>query len=337
MTDYAVPIREEAVGDAVDLASELSQLDQPVVLRGLATEWPLVRIGDADGIAALEHIAVHDSGQPVTVFRAPPSVAGRIFYSDDLDSLNFTQSREAFGAIVADLREHLNTTEQPVIYMGSSAMDHFFPGLSEQNSFTMDVPNLTKRIWLGTASVVAPHYDAMENLACVVAGQRRFTLFPPDQIDNLYVGPIDFTPAGQTVSLVDARAPDLERFPRFEVAMSTAVSADLDPGDAIYIPPLWWHQVEALSPVNILINHWWHRAPSYAGAPQDALLHAIMNIRDLPPGQRSAWREVFDHYVFEATKETAAHIPSTRQGVDGSLNEQAAKQLRAMLRNNLNR
>ena len=45
----------------------------------------------------------------------------------------------------------------------------------------------------------------------MVAGRRRFTLFPPEQVANLYIGPLDLTPAGQPVSLVDQAQPDLVR------------------------------------------------------------------------------------------------------------------------------
>ena len=39
--------------------------------------------------------------------------------------------------------------------------------------------------------------------------------------------------------------------------MTQAFSAELQPGDAIFIPSLWWHQVESLSAVNGLVNYWW--------------------------------------------------------------------------------
>jgi len=86
-------------------------------------------------------------------------------------------------------------------------------------------------IWLGNRTCIAPHFDNTENLACVVGGRRRFTMFPPEQIRNLYVGPLDLTPAGQPISLVDVRNPDLSRFPRFAEALAAAEVAELAPGD----------------------------------------------------------------------------------------------------------
>ena len=64
-------------------------------------------------------------------------------------------------------------------------------------------------------------------------------MFPPAQVANLYVGPIDHSPAGMPTSLVDFAQPDLERFPRFREAWAAAQVAELAPGDAIYLPPLW--------------------------------------------------------------------------------------------------
>ncbi|MFX7984900.1 cupin-like domain-containing protein, partial [Acinetobacter baumannii] len=88
----------------------------------------------------------------------------------------------------------------------------------------------------------------------VAAGRRRFTVFPPEQLPNLYLGPLDPTPAGQPVSLVDFHQPDFERFPRFRDALAAGEAAELAPGDAVYIPSMWFHHVEGLAPVNLLIN-----------------------------------------------------------------------------------
>ena len=71
------------------------------------------------------------------------------------------------------------------------------------------------RIWLGNAITTPTHLDEWNNIGCVVAGRRRFTLFPPEQIANLYIGPLDFAPTGAPMSLVSLHEPDFERFPRF--------------------------------------------------------------------------------------------------------------------------
>ena len=58
-----------------------------------------------------------------------------------------------------------------------------------------------------------------------------------------------------TVSMVDRHHPDLERHPRFAEAMKVAQSAELEPGDAIYLPYHWWHGVDSLEPVNLFVNY----------------------------------------------------------------------------------
>ena len=276
-------------------------------------------------------------GAPVTAFVGESTAAGRIFYTDKLDKTNFEQTKTTLDWVLAEIDRHRDSANAPTVYMGSMALDYCLPGLSEENSLRLGDTRATVRIWIGNRSRVAAHYDVLENIACVCAGRRRFTLFPPDQLPNLYVGPLDFTPAGQPVSMVDLGDPDLDRFPRFAEALEHAQAAELAPGDAIYIPSMWWHNVEGLDQFNILINHWWRETPAYLGAPGDALLHAILSIRDLPPAQREAWKDIFQHYVFDAGRDTHEHIPEGRRGVLDTLDEDGARKLRALLRNKLAR
>ena len=69
----------------------------------------------------------------------------------------------------------------------------------------------------------------------------------------------------------------------------------------------------------------------------DALLHAMLSIRDLPPAQRKIWQQQFEHYVFNANDDTAAHLPADKRGILGPMLEQTARKLRAMLLSRLNR
>jgi hypothetical protein len=192
-------------------------------------------------------------------------------------------------------------------------------------------------LWLGNRTRIAAHHDLPDNLACVVAGRRRFTLFPPDQLGNLYIGPLDFTPAGQPISLVDFARPDFERFPKFADALKHAKVTDLGPGDALFIPSMWWHHIEALDSFNMLVNYWWRQSPPYMDSPMNALMLALLTVRELPPAQRKAWENMFRHYVFEADESTAAHIPQSARRVLAPLDEAAARELRARLLQKLNR
>src|SRR6201999_1875668 len=127
----------------------------------------------------------------------------------------------------------------------------YLPGLGAENGLALNDPMFeanppTVSIWLGNRTLAATHYDLSNNIACCMVGHRRFTLFPPDQVANLYPGPLEPTPGGQVVSMVDFRDPDRARYPRFAEAEAAGQVAELDPGDILFYPALWWHQVEAL-------------------------------------------------------------------------------------------
>ena len=111
----------------------------------------------------------------------------------------------------------------------------------------------------------------------------------------------------------------------------------MEPGDALFLPSMWWHHVEGLDSFNVLINYWWRRSPAFMHSPADVLTHAILAIRDLPAAQREAWREIFRHYVFDADETTAAHIPEHCRGMLAPLDNMVARRIRAELLNKLNR
>lgn len=318
------------------LDAALLQPTEPVLLRDLAADWPLVlaaKRSDADFCAQLRPYA----DTRVGLWRAPPTAQGRFFYNDAFNGFNFQRELSRFGALL----DELLAGPSDALYLGSTELDGSFPGLRAAHDLPQLAP-LTSRdplvsLWLGNRARVAPHFDVPDNVACVVAGRRRFTLFPPDQLPNLYIGPLDLTPAGMPISLVDLAAPDLARFPRFAQALAQARVFELGPGDALFIPSQWWHGVESLSPINALVNFWWRQSPEFMDTPLHALMLALLTLRDLPPVQRKVWRQLFEHYVFAADETTAAHIPPAARGVLGPLSDPLARSLRAYLLNRLNR
>ncbi len=310
--------------------------DYPLLLKGLVAEWPAVAACSRSIDFAARYLASFWSEKPVTVY-VGDGIDGRFGYNEDFTGFNFKSGTARLGQVFQKLAEQQGLESPQSIYVGSTAVDRWLPGFRAQNDVTIPADDALVSFWLGNETRVSAHFDFPDNIACVVAGQRRFTLFPPEQIDNLYVGPLDRTPAGQAISLVDLSNPDFERFPKFAKAMESATSFELEPGDAIFIPSMWWHNVESLSPFNLLVNYWWCNTPPSMGSPTTALLHAILSVRDLTDRQRRAWKHLFDHYVFEADETVYEHIPESGRGCLAPLDELSARQLRADLLNKFNR
>ncbi len=219
----------------------------------------------------------------------------------------------------------------PPVYLASIDMRQFFTGLHEANHVDLGERLCLASIWIGTRTRIAAHNDLPNNLACVATGRRRFTLFPREQFRNLHLGPIDNTPAGRAISMVDFHAPDLERHPRFAEALAHAQVAELEAGDALYIPAMWWHHVEGLADFNVLVNYWWRETPRWMGSAQVALNHAMLAIRDLPADQKQHWRDMFDYYVFNNGDDVTAHIPEEGRSILAPLTPESADRIRAFL------
>ena len=325
------PVREVAPPDAATFESEIRPLFEPVVMRGLAADWPLVRQGRQSSSAALDLIEKWDTGQPTDLMVAPSSERGRFFYDPDMRGFNFRREKLALGQLASELRR-LEQVEDPIgIYAGATEIARHLPAFETEDPLPLvREMQAIARIWLGNATQVATHFDLSDNIAVVALGKRRFTLFPPDATPDLYVGPLNITLAGQPVSMVDPLAPDTERYPRYEKALEQAQFADLEPGDAIYIPTLWWHHVAASAPVNILVNYWHNDAKRGGGFL--ALVHAMLAIREQSPAEREAWRVWFDHFVFSADAQAAAdHLPEHARGVNGPASPMRDEQMRAFI------
>ncbi|WNO52369.1 cupin-like domain-containing protein [Stakelama saccharophila] len=330
-TDRRV-IEREAV-DAHEFAEGIATRSAPVVLRGQVAAWPAVAAGRGGHRALADYVARFAGGAPAETLVGPPEIGGRFFYRDDMRGLNFKREQIPLRRLMVELLRIADQSAPPALYANAATADEHLPGWAEENRLAFD-PGGPARLWVGNATQVATHYDRSPNIACVVAGKRRFTLFPPDQIANLYIGPIDRTIAGPPASMVDPDAPDLTRYPRFSDALKHAQVAELEPGDALFIPSLWWHHVRAFGAINVLVNYW--RDDAELPSPFVALVHAMMSVRDLPHAEKTAWRSWFDHYVFGANADRAAdHLPDFIRGVLGPPSAERTKQLRAYVMGSL--
>lgn len=306
---------------------------EPAVLRGLVSDWPVIEAGRKSAAGLLEYLRALDSGTPVDAIMTAPEEAGRIFYREDLNGFNFVRNRLALSAVAEQALRYAGHSRAPAVAVQSAPMRQCLPGFAAANPLPIAHPTAEPRIWLGNAITTPTHLDEWFNIGCVVYGRRRFTLFPPEQIANLYIGPLDYAPTGAPMSLVRLHQPDFERFPKFRTALAAARTAELSPGDALFIPPLWWHHVESLEPLNMLVNYWWHAsgAPLGSDSGYDSLRHAILNIRELPAPARAGWRALFEHYVFGEAEAATRHIPKHRHGVLGKLSPAEAERLREQI------
>ena len=329
-------VAEEALASADALDTRLAGATTPFVVRGLVADWPLVQAGRESGAAARAYLLRHRRERAFTVAIGRPGGGERLFYDDKM-AINFRTLRASLPEIFAAIDANEGNPAGPAMYLASIDLHDYFDGLHDANLVALGARDPLASIWIGTPTRIAAHNDFPDNLACCAVGHRRFTLFPPDQFANLYLGPVEHTPAGRTVSMVDLKAPDFDTFPKFRTALSHALVAELAPGDALFIPSLWWHHVEALDPFNVLVNYWWRDSARYLGQPQDALNHAMLAVRDLPDHQKAYWRALFNHYVFDNGDDVTSHIPTDARGVLAPLTPDTAGKLRANLLRALSR
>ncbi|WP_162301923.1 cupin-like domain-containing protein [Croceibacterium ferulae] len=342
VADAPTPVRAiDAAGMDTIPVAELLVEGQPALLKGFGRDWPLVRAGQDGAGAAMAYLRRFDAGHRMVGYTGDPAIGGRFFYNHDITGLNFTAEQVTLADYLARMAATAGDPAAPALYLGSADLDTFLPGLRAENGPALGADLLgaepVASIWIGNRTVAATHYDMSNNIACCMVGQRRFTLFPPDQVANLYPGPLEPTPGGQVVSMVDLRDPDLARYPRFAEALAHAQVAEMEPGDVLFYPALWWHNVEALDPFNAMINYWWNPVPRFADTPMNTLLHGLLSLRDRPEAEKQAWRAMFDYYVWGPPEQAAAHLPEHAQGALAPLDEVGARRLRARLLQKLNR
>ena len=327
-------IREIDSTDADLIRRQVLTAGQPCVLRGLVRDWPAVAAARGSPQKLLQYLASFDTGHPVDAIMTPPEVGGRIFYNEGLNGFNFLRNRLPLAQVAEQVLRYSAFAAPPAVAVQSALMSHVVPGFAAKNRLAVVSEEVQPRLWLGNAITTPTHLDEWNNIGCVVSGRRRFTLFPPGQVANLYIGPLDYAPTGAPMSLVKLTAPDFARFPRFRTALAAAVTAELGPGDALYIPALWWHHVESLEPFNMLVNYWWHASGDAridGACGFDALILAMLNLRNVPDTTRKDWQALFDYYVFNSAGDPAAHIPEQRRGLLGKLSAEDTAKLRAHL------
>jgi len=308
-------VEQWEAADTLRLKERLEAQAEPVLLKGLVAHWPAVHAGRISPLGICDYLRRFDRGVEVIATKTRAAARGVMGYNETLDDFAFVKARMGLAEFIANLQAYLSIDGAPSIAAQCAKVSEVVPGFLDENPLPA-LPGVAPNFWLGNAMTVPVHHDHPYNLACVVAGRRRFTLFAPAQVRNLYIGPLEHTPSGAPISVVHPHPPDLARYPRYAEALADARVVEMASGDALYIPPLWFHQVESLERVNLLVNYWWPVAgDAQLPSPAATLVQAIKVMNALPAAQREAWAEMFEQYVVQRDANASAHIPEPWLGM----------------------
>ena len=313
-----------------DLIREGFQSGRPFIVRQLHSEWILVKKGKESETELKKYLHECSLKRDFVYAIGEPEQNGKIFYNKDM-GVNFVERKAALKTVLGYFDEIREAEEDVALYLSSLEIHKYFENLLTETPSYLNEDQYRAGLWIGNKIQVPLHNDFPNNVACIICGRRKFTLIPPNQFENLYVGPIDFTPAGRAVSMVDLQNPDLDKYPKFAVALEHALTAELSPGDVIYIPSMWWHAVEGLDDFNVMLNFWWRENLTFLGGPDAAMKLAIATIRDLPHPEKQHWKQLFEYYIFNNSEENTAHIPLKSRGVLGRINSDLARKIKSYL------
>ena len=248
---------------------------RPVILKGMLRGWPAFGRWSPDFLEAQfadqrVQLAVSDRG-------------GFDYTAPRTEEMSFAEAAALIRADSPDADRHY--------YLLKQNIPANFPTLVDD----LQVPDLigdrrritSVNLWFGGAGNLTPlHYDRANNFLAQFYGRKHLTLFAPDQFDYLYPALDSDRPH---VSKANILAPDEEAFPLLRQAQP--LEGVLEPGDVLYMPPFWWHQVHSLDQ-SISVNFWWlpHLAQCVCPAAVLSVVEAFdegVLLRDLSTLDRS--------------------------------------------------
>jgi ribosomal protein L16 Arg81 hydroxylase len=211
----------------------------PVIIVGAVEDWAARRSWSAEYLAA----TFGDRAVPVA------SVASRRV--ENYGTTGIPYREEPLRRCI----EHLQAATTDHGY-AMFLLDECLPELKADlrtPAFAPRAPWSIYKFWMSAADTRTPlHMDLPDNVFMQFVGRKEVRLFSPTQEWRMYRHP-PWSRLPQ-VSRVDAYEPDVARYPRF--AKAHPLHCVVEPGELLYIPRFWWHQVRSLS-FSISVNYWW--------------------------------------------------------------------------------
>ena len=243
------------VSPTASFAGMCAKRGVPVVLRNsVVTQWRAAKLWTPDYLQAklktLNRVYENENRWFGPYFDQSKPLNGSAVRVNKYRTDLRLSSAEFFQHIQNPVRgRHLYLTGG-IEQLGSWAEDHIQPF---GELLTLNPSRSSINVWIGQPHVIAHcHYDGYHNFYAQLYGRKKFTLFRPTNWPGLYPFPFLHPSHAQAQINVSERS-DAARYPL--IGSVEAVEVVLEPGDLLYMPPLWFHHVESMS-VSISVNVW---------------------------------------------------------------------------------
>lgn len=199
----------------------------PAVFRGLAAAWPAIGQWRFSDLAD----------------RVPDRTVQLVRGDRERNPTSFVESR--LSAYLRSLESASDTT-QPPLYLKEFDLLQALPALRLDLRHAEIFPDgVTKSLqgWIGpTGARTGLHHDYLDNLAVQVVGRKRFYLVRPGTVERLGNVSRKYDPWARLSNCEAQALASSDSSPGDDYAF-----VDLEPGDVLFVPALWWHEVHNLS------------------------------------------------------------------------------------------
>lgn len=221
---------------------EYVRRSQPVVITGVVERWPAFKRWSAAYLR-----------QKLGQIEVP---VGRLndgkVWTDEVRHITYDTMTFDRGVSLV----YSNNGQHPAHYLAAQLRGQLKRLLDDdvvRPQYCRRTPLSRSRLFVAASGMVSPmHRDFPENLFAQVAGRKRFVFIPRSESACVYPYPL-FSDLPQA-SPVDAEFPDYDRFP--ELRRAHPITVEVEPGDLLFVPSRWWHQVRTLES-SLSINWWW--------------------------------------------------------------------------------
>lgn len=243
--------------------------EQPFVVRGGVSHWPALRQWSLAGLSQTTTLGVDrlvtaqfarmDDSNDAAVGRGELDRARRL-----VDLATFVKSFVLERQAMHGFTRELHWGYLSYCYLRELLGEDEPCDAVDWSAFDGDARPIDSTLWIGTRGAFTPtHFDSYGcNWVAQIDGRKRWRLFAPDAADM----PPTRVPFEESTVWLAKPLP---------VPCAGGFEVVLEPGDVLFVPHHWWHQVDSLTD-SVSANLWVRHAADAAEAQLEALARALV-------------------------------------------------------------